>query len=76
MDRIVYVLVTDAGGPSGIDENDKGGFIVGAFFEEDAAERSPKYPYCHIEKRVINVKEAKTCAFAKLNPIDRLFLDI
>lgn len=76
MDRVVYVLVTDAGGPSGIDANDKGGVVVGAFFEEDAAERSPKYPYCHIEKRVVNTKDAKTDALEKLNPIDRLILNI
>jgi hypothetical protein len=76
MDRIVYVLVTDAGGVDGCDNTDKGGLEVEASFDEKVLERSSKFHWCHIEKRVIDTRYGKAQAMAKLSPTDKLMLGL
>lgn len=76
MDRIVYVLVSTGGGVDGLDHTDKGGQDLEAFFDIESAEKSPKYHYAKIEKRVVEFDDARKEAIAKLNPIDKLVLGV
>lgn len=76
MDRIVYVLVSTGGGVDGMDHTDKGGQDLEAFFNIESARKSPKFHYARIDKRVVEVEEARKEAIAKLNPVDRLILGV
>ena len=76
MDRIVYVLVSTGGGVDGIDSTDKGGQDLEAFFDIDSAQKSPKFHYARIDKRVVEVEDARREAIKKLNAVDQLVLGV
>jgi len=76
MDRIVYVLISNAGGVDGLDHNDKGGREIEASFEEGALEKSRNLPWCSIEKRVVELNHAKKEAMDKLTATDKLVLGL
>jgi hypothetical protein len=76
MDRIVYVLVTKDGGVDGRDSTAIGGKDVQAFFSEDEAKKSPKFPYCTIRKEIAEVENVRSVGLAKLTPTEILILNI
>lgn len=75
-DKIVYLLITEPGGIDGKDCLDKGGQVRAAAYDRQTLERHPGKPWCHIEPRVIDVEQRKRHALAKLDPLDKLVLEL
>lgn len=74
-DRIVYKIVTKAGGVDGMDKNDKGGQITFASFDKAEAEKyignDTRYK---LEKIVIDTDEVTKGAMNKLTKIEQLIV--
>lgn len=75
-DRIVYVLVTEPGGVDGRDFEDKGGDVRAASYDKGVLEHYPNRPWCRLEARVVNIEDARRSALHKLDPIDKLVLEL
>jgi hypothetical protein len=74
-DRIVYQVVSEPGGVDGRDHNDKGGTVIYATFEKDAAtRRKGNDSRLRIEPIVVDVEAVMKAAMAKLSLVDRLVL--
>lgn len=76
IDRIGYILVSEAGGVDGLDNNDKGGKEIAAFYTEQEALGSQKYPHAKLEKRVLEIEKIREEALKKLTPTEILVLNI
>ena len=76
MDRIVYTLVTKAGGVDGLDYKSEGGKIVDASFDKSVLEKHKSLPWCEIKAEVFDDEKARRDALAKLSPVDKLFLRV
>jgi hypothetical protein len=74
-DRIVYEVVTKPGGVDGRDPDDKGGVVRFAAFTRGAAEEAVD-AWSEVRARVVDLKEARREALAKLSPLDRLVLGL
>lgn len=75
-DRIGYILVSEAGGVDGLDNNDKGCKEIAAFYTEQEALNSKKYPHATLEKRVLEIEKIREEALKKLTPTEILVLNI
>jgi len=75
-DRIVYTVRTAPGGVDGRDHTDKGGTLVAAsYYKSDVAKYENDTRY-RVKPIVLNLANARAKALAKLDPIDRLVLEI
>lgn len=74
-DQVVYVVISNPGGVDGKDHTDKGGKVTYAsFYKSDADGKANAYGT--VKARAVNMESARAKALAKLNPIDRLALDL
>ena len=73
---IVYTLVGNGGGIDGMDHTNKGGEIRAAYLTRDEAENDKRAPWCKINPIVLDLDKAKSHAKAKLDPIDKLALNL
>ena len=74
-DRIVYVIESAPGGQDEMDNSDKGGTIVAAYFDRGQAEKHIGQDSRYVLKpQVIDFTQAEKDALAKLNPIEKLVL--
>jgi hypothetical protein len=72
-DRIVYCVVTNAGGIDGLDRSDKGGHIKFASYVKSDAEAKAD-DWSHVEARVIDPEQVARDVRKKLNPVECLCL--
>lgn len=72
-DRIVYLVVSEPGGVDGLDQTDKGGTVLLATYQKEAA-LSCKGQDCRkrLEPTVVNVEEVRAEVMRKLTAIERL----
>ena len=75
-DRIVYQLITKGGGMDGRDHTDRGGKLIFATYTKVEAEKNPNKPWCDLKAIVVDVELARRNALAKLDPLDRLVLEL
>lgn len=73
---IVYTLISQGGGIDGRDHTDKGGEVVGAYFDETQAVNAKNAPWCKMVPQAIDIEQAKLVALGKLNALDRLALGL
>ena len=74
-DRIVYTVVSAPGGCDGMDHKARGGKVLLATYNrEEALKKIGRDSRYILEKQVVDIKEAKKEALAKLTKLDTLVL--
>ena len=76
VDKIVYTLIGKGGGVDGMDRNDPPGQLMDASFSKSDLLENQNLPWGDIKPQVVNLKEARKKALAKLDPIDKLVIGL
>lgn len=75
-DTIIYTLIAKGGGIDGRDHTDKGGQIMNASFMKSDLLKDKNLPWGDIKAEVVNLKDARRTALAKLTKVDKLVLGL